>query len=258
MKKLHETIRHLYHGSGARARRYRIALLTFDLAILAFFIVTTVVPDPQPVWLRDIEIVIAALIFLDMSARYWVTPNRARFFRQVTALIDVVIIITLILPFFLENLAFLRVLRSVALLRSFHVLRDLRAEYKFVQKNEEMIQSVINLTVFVLVVSSIVYVLQAHVAETEIRNFIDALYFTVATLTTTGFGDITMKGDWGHLLAVGIMTVGLALFLRVLQTIFRPQKVHTTCPDCGLSRHEPDATHCKHCGHVIFISSEGE
>ena len=60
------------------------------------------------------------------------------------------------------------------------------------------------------------------------------------------------------LISVAIMIFGVALFLRLIQTIFRPQKVHHRCPDCGLSRHDPDAVHCKHCGRTINIPTEGE
>ena len=79
----------------------------------------------------------------------------------------------------------------------------------------------------------------------------------MATLTTTGFGDITLTGDVGRLLTVFIMIVGVALFLRLAQAIFRPQKISYVCDECGLNRHETDAVHCKHCGEPIKIETEG-
>jgi voltage-gated potassium channel len=33
--------------------------------------------------------------------------------------------------------------------------------------------------------------------------------------------------------------------------------VHYKCPDCGLTRHDPDAVHCKHCGELLKIETEG-
>jgi voltage-gated potassium channel len=39
--------------------------------------------------------------------------------------------------------------------------------------------------------------------------------------------------------------------------IFRPNKISFPCPQCGLSRHEPDAVHCKACGHLLNIPDEG-
>jgi voltage-gated potassium channel len=90
-----------------------------------------------------------------------------------------------------------------------------------------------------------------------IENYADALYFTVTTLTTTGFGDITLTGTTGRLLSVLIMIFGVSLFIRLAQTVFRPAKLHYDCPDCGLSRHDADAVHCKHCGAVIKLPTEG-
>jgi len=42
----------------------------------------------------------------------------------------------------------------------------------------------------------------------HIRNYADALYFTIATLTTTGFGDVTLPDTTGRLLSVVIMIAG--------------------------------------------------
>ena len=83
--------------------------------------------------------------------------------------------------------------------------------------------------------TSVVYVTQ-HNINPQIANYVDALYFTITTLTTTGFGDITLKSPGGRLLAVIIMVVGVGLFLRLLQAIFRPNKVRFECPSCALLR----------------------
>ena len=262
MRKPRELVRSLYHGASPRSRRFRAAMLGFDLAIFLFFIATTLQPESSlgmgPHGLRALEMAIAAIITLDVLARLWIAPNRARFLVLPTTLIDVVIVTTLVIPWFVDSLIFLRVLRAVGLLRSIQTLRDLRAQSRFFRDNEDVIQSAVNLIVFIFVMSSLVFVFQGKGRNSEIENFIDALYFTVSTLTTTGFGDITLKGDWGHLLSVVVMALGVSLFLRLLQTIFRPRKVAYTCPNCGLQRHEPDASHCKHCGHVIFIATDGD
>ncbi len=129
---------------------------------------------------------------------------------------------------------------SVLLLHSYHVLRDLRRDTPFFRRNEDVIVSSVNLGVFISLVTALVFLLQFG-DNPDIGSYIDALYFTVATLTTAGFGDITLTGNLGRLLAVFIMVVGVALFLRLAQTIFRPRKLSYACPECGLDRHEPDA-----------------
>jgi voltage-gated potassium channel len=119
-----------------------------------------------------------------------------------------------------------------------------------------VIFSAINLFIFIFVVTAFVYVLQSP-SNPSITNYIDALYFTITTLTTTGFGDVILVGSTGRLLAIVIMIVGVALFVRLVQTIFRPNKVRYECPQCGLTRHDLDAVHCKHCGKEIHIRTEG-
>lgn len=244
----------LYHGRSKNARRFRYGVLTFDIASICFFIVSSTLDEAQ--WIYAVDFVIGLFILADLCARLWVEEDRKYFLTRFTTWADIIVIITLFLPFLLESFLFLRVLRALRLLRSYHVLRDLRTEFSFFRRNEEVIQSIVNLGVFIFVITALVYVMQED-TNPQIRSYLDALYFTIATLTTTGFGDITLHGSSGRLLAVVIMVVGVALFLRLVQTIFRPAKVRYKCPDCGLNRHDPDAVHCKHCGRILDIETEG-
>ena len=250
-----ETLRTLYHGNTRQARAFRFALLVFDILALIFFVVTSVIRDAP--WIYWVDILLAFLIFIDLSIRWWISYHRGRFLVQLTTIADVIVIISLIVPALFGGFLFLRVLRALRILRSYRVLADLRQESSFFRRNEDIIQSTINLIVFVFVMTALVYTLQVQ-TNPKISNYLDALYFTVTALTTTGFGDITLEGTSGRLLSVVILLFGVALFLRLIQTIFRPSRVAHTCEDCGLNRHEADAVHCKHCGRVLHISNTGE
>ena len=253
---LKDKVRLLYTGASKAATRFRYGLIVFDILTIAFFIITA--PDHPTPFILAADFLIGLVILADFLARLWIAPNKVSMLRQLYTLADILVILTLLLaPFIPANLSFLRVLRALRLLHSYHVLRDLRRETVFFRRNEEVIVACVNLGVFIFLTTALVFVLQ-HNSNPDIVTYIDALYFTVATLTTTGFGDITMTGDVGRLLAVFIMVVGVALFLRLAQTVFRTQKTRYTCPDCGLTRHDPDAVHCKHCGKVIKIETEGE
>jgi len=246
----------LYTGRSRTATLFRYALIFFDLSTITFFIVTAPLTTTPEILI--IDLVVGGLILLDFLARLWIAPNKVRMLRQIYTLADVLVILSLLLaPLISHNLTFLRVLRTLRLLHSYHVLRDLRGENAFFRRNEDVIVSSVNLLVFVFFITALVFVLQFDV-NPDITGYVDALYFTVATLTTTGFGDVTLKGDVGRLLAVFIMIVGVALFLRLVQTIFRAQKTRYSCTRCGLTRHEPDAVHCKHCGEIIRIETDGD
>lgn len=253
---LRQRLRILYTGSGRQATRFRYGLIVFDLCTIVFIVSTLPVHPTAPVILVDM--LIGVIVLADLLARLWIAPDRRRHLLRVTTLADILVVFSLLLaPLLAGKLAFLRVLRMVRLLHSYQVLRDLRRETAFFRRNEDIIISSINLITYIFVVTALVFVMQ-YERNPAIDGYLDALYFTVATLTTTGFGDITLVGDSGRVLSVLIMVVGVALFLRLVQTVFRPPRIRHTCATCGLSRHEADAIHCKHCGETLHIKTEGE
>ena len=248
------TLAELYNGDSPRARRFRLALIALDLGSIAFFLVASFI-EPRPV-IGIIELALGVVFAVDFAARLMIAPRRWRFFFDFGTQADLVVIFSLLAPLVTQNFSFLRVLRALRLVRSYHALAELRGRSGWFSRNEQVLTSVINLAVFVFVITALVYVFQVG-RNPAIGNYIDALYFIVATLSTTGFGDITLVGTSGRFLAILIMIFGISLFLRLAQTIFRPGKVRYSCPQCGLSRHDSDAVHCKHCGTLIHIETEG-
>jgi len=251
---LREWLQGLYFGDDDRARRFRYGLIAFDLVTILVFIVSSFAGNER--WLIALDLVFAVLLSVELAARLLAEPARKEALLSFTTLADIVVILSLLLAAFAENLAFLRIVRALRLLRSYHLLRDLRSQSRWFRLHEDIIQRTVNLGVFMFIITSVVYVTQ-HAFNPKIATYVDALYFTITTLTTTGFGDITLIGTGGKLLAVVIMFVGVGLFLRLLQAIFRPSKVRFECPDCGLLIHDIDAVHCKHCGRVLHIRDEG-
>jgi len=247
-------LQHLYTGKSADAMRFRFGLLAFDLVTLLFFIFSTLF-DPN-IYIYAIDYLIALVLAGDFYARLSIANDSKLFWRKLETWLDVTVIASLLVSMFTDNLSFLRIIRTLRLLRSHRVLRDFSEQYPRFRRHQEMLGAVLNLVVFIFFISSCVYVVEKGVND-KINNYMDALYFTVTTLTTTGFGDITMTDTAGRGLAIVIMLIGVGLFLRLVQTIFHPPKVRFPCPDCGLLNHDQDAVHCKHCGRVLNIPSDG-
>ena len=51
-------------------------------------------------------------------------------------------------------------------------------------------------------------------------SWIDSLYFSVITLTTIGYGDITPQTDTGKLFTVFYILLGLGMILSFIQTVW--------------------------------------
>jgi len=252
--RLYRRIDQLYNGDTPAARHFRWSLLAFDGITITYFIVASFLHHIDD--LHAIEEAIGVIYLLEFMARLFISKQRLGDIFNPVGLADLIVIASLLMPSLAENFSFLRVVRALRLLRSYHMLKNLRKQSAFVRLHEDVIFSVINLVVFIFVITAMVYVTQVG-SNPGIKNYFDALYFTVATLTTTGFGDVTLVGNGGHVLAVLIMIFGISLFLRLVQTLFRPGKVRYECPTCGLNRHDIDAVHCKHCGTVLHIKTEG-
>jgi voltage-gated potassium channel len=247
-------LRRLFYGHRPAAVAFQAGLLALDLAALAYFLATTFIADVA--WLRTFDLLLGSLLLLEFLGRLAAHRHPMDYLDNAAALIDVIVILSLFLSAIVGNLAFLRILRTVRLLRSYNVLGRLKQLSPAVRRHEEVISAALDLAVFMLIVASIVFVTQRQ-TNPDINDFLDALYFTVTTLSTTGFGDVTLQGAHGRLLSMAIMIVGISLFFRLAQAVFRPGgKVRHRCPRCGLQRHDADAVHCKACGLLLNIPND--
>jgi len=249
-----ENIRDLYEGATTTGVRFRYGLLAFDIVTVLFIVATSFLPPSETV--ETLDVLFGVVILADFAARLLVSRQRFRGLTQLSTWADVVAIVSFLAPLAGEAGGFLRILRTLRLLRDYQMLARLRADSSFFRRNEEVIFAVTNLAVFIFVMTAIVYETQKF-RNDQITNYVDALYFTVTALTTTGFGDITLHGTVGRLITVVIMIFGVTLFFNLARALLAPQKVRFPCPACGLQRHDSDAVHCKACGIVLNIPDEG-
>ena len=251
---LRQTLRDLYEGRSARTRWFLYGLLAFDFVSLLFIIATSFLPRNDLI--RTLDLVFGIVFLTEFILRFIAIRSPVRELLRLTTWTDVAAITSLLVSATGEAAGFLRVLRTLRLLRTFRVVEHLRHDSAFFRRHEEVLSALANLSVFVFVMTGVVYETQRS-TNPHIANYADALYFTVTALTTTGFGDITLPGTAGRLITVAIMIFGVTLFLNLARVLFNPSKVRFNCPECGLRRHDRDAVHCKACGTVINIPDDG-
>ena len=249
-----ERLRQLYEGGGTEAHRFRYALLILDLTTLAFIVATSFAP--RSLFIEVLDVLFGLVFLADFCARLFISRHRGRDLLSPWTWADAISILSFLAPLVGEAAGFLRILRTLRLLRSYQLLARLRADFDYFRRNEELIIAIANFAVFLFVMTGLVYETQ-HASNPGIRNYADALYFTVTALTTTGFGDITLPGTLGRMISVVIMIFGVTLFFGLARAVLVPDKVRFRCPRCALLRHDPDAVHCKACGEVLNLPDEG-
>lgn len=252
MTGLRARLRELYHGYGRDAIRFQSIWLVFDALLIGFFMVSPFLEKGTTFLIVDY--IIAAILFLDLAARAWCYGNFGRWLLRPIVWADIAVLASLVVPVYAANLGFLRVLRAFSLIHG-------RAFWRIVPKRwldyQETIKAVANLLVFVFMMTALVHTSFAGQVP-QIQSYMDSLYFTVTSLSTTGYGDIVLPGIWGRTVSIIAMLGGVTLFFRLIQVAMRAPKVRHPCPTCGLQRHEVDAVHCKACGTLLNIADDND
>jgi voltage-gated potassium channel len=245
-------LRDLYHGTSRSAVRFRLGVIVLDLILIGFFVAAPFIRE-RPVYLI-VDYGIAAIVAIDLIARALATPDLKRWLIRPSFVTDVLVLVTLLFPLWLANFAFLRVLRLWSLVHSDFFWETIARRYDYTRW-EETTKAIAALFTYLFVATGFVYALYARRHE-DINGYLDALYFTVSTVTTTGFGDVTLPGASGKIVSIVIMISGISLFVRLVQALVRPSKVRFQCQSCGLMRHDLDASHCKACGALLNIPND--
>jgi voltage-gated potassium channel len=235
-----------------------INLIITGLVLLssAFFVAQTY-PIPPNVrnLLNDIDAGILVLFSIEYLLRFWCAEKKLRYVFSLYSIIDLIAI----LPFFLgaSDIRFIRLFRWFRILRLVRFIEG-RTIFGYVSSEDSVIVTRIVFTLFaiIFVYSGLIYQVEHPASPDNFSTFLDAIYFSVATMTTVGFGDVTPSTEIGRLLTVLMILSGIALIPWQLGDLIK-RLVKTSnqkaipCSQCGLSVHDDDALFCKNCGSAL-------
>lgn len=252
--RLRSRVRALYFGHTQSAVRFQGLLLVLDVLIIGFFIGSQFIAEQPWFWAADAAI--ASFLAIDLGARLFAYGSLRRWLKFPITWADLVVLTTLLIPTLLSNWGFLRILRLWAVVRSerfWNVLARGRFDDTYV---EDITKATTTLVTFVFLAAGLTQALFLG-QHPKLNNFVDALYFVVTSLTTTGYGDITIDTALGRLFSVGLMLAGISLFFSIAEKVFAPQRKIIACSACDVDRHEPDARYCRGCGEKLSLPLRG-
>jgi voltage-gated potassium channel len=188
---------------------FQIALLVLSLVAVLALIVDAVAPLPREVS-RTVQVgdtVVCALLFADFLYRFQKAGSKREFMRM--GWIDLIACI--------PNVDFLRAGRLVRILRIIRLFRGLRAGYRVVElfrENRTKSALVSALTVMILMIafSSAAILIAEDEPESNIKTAEDAIWWSVTTITTVGYGDRYPLSMEGRIIAMVLMFSGVGLF----------------------------------------------
>ncbi len=242
-----------------------LAIAALVLLSLAIFISETYnIPTVLRQRLNVINNLILFVFAVEYLLRLWCAEQKLRYLFSLYSLIDLLAIV----PFFLTitDLSFIRIFRWFRILRLIRLFEGQTILGRYSSQDSAIaIRILFTLFAIIFVYSGLIYQVEHTVNPKAFTTFLDAVYFSVVTMTTVGFGDVTPTSDAGRLLTVLMILTGIALIPWQLGDLIRrlvkspvaiaasplanpmPQ-ILVTCPTCDRDRHDADAQFCKACG----------
>jgi voltage-gated potassium channel len=191
-----------------------ISLLIF-YSLVTFSIET--LPDLDEstlIFLKYSEVVVVAIFTLEYLCRVVVAENKLKFIFSFYGLIDLLAVI----PFYLATSVDLRTLRLLRLLRLIRILKMVRYNKAINRFGRALAETKEELVIFtfaaliMLFLSSVgIYHFEHEAQPNSYRTIFDCLWWSVATLTTVGYGDIYPITVGGKIFTFCILLLGLGL-----------------------------------------------
>ena len=252
-------------GSGKASK-------AFDIAIIALIVLTVVLViidsfdalDDFYFGANIIEWIIVIIFTIEYIFRIWTAdllyPDktkakaRLKYIFSFMAIIDLIAILPFYLPFiFPRDIVVIRALRVVRVLRLFkfsrytNVLQTLGAVLR--RKAAQLASSVLLIFILMVITAVLMYNVEHAAQPDKFSNAFDALWWTISTMTTIGYGDIYPITTAGQILSGIIAFLGIGMIAiptGILSAGFIEQ--------AKTENKKQDKNFCAHCGQKL----EGE
>ena len=234
-------------------RAINLVITALVLLSSAIFVADTyALPASVRVKLDAIDTAIIILFAIEYLLRLWCSKYKLKYVFSFYSIIDLMAILPVVIG--LVDISFIRILRWFRILRLIRFI-ETRTLFGRISTEDSVIFARILFTLFaiIFVYSGLIYQVEHPVNPKVFGTFLDAVYFSVVTMTTVGFGDVTPISAGGRLMTVLMILTGIALIPWQLgdlikQLVKTANQVKTVCPTCSLSFHDADAQFCKLCG----------
>jgi voltage-gated potassium channel len=241
----------------------------FDLLLIytILFSVVIVIIDsvsvfaiPYGYYLNVLEWVLTIAFTIEYAMRIYVSPKPWGYIRSFYGIVDLLSILPSYLGLIYANIGYLLIIRLLRVLRVFRVLRLMRYISEANVLARSLLRSRRKIFVFfsfVLILSvifgSLMFVVEG--AENGFTSIPRSVYWTIVTITTVGYGDITPHTALGQMIATLVMLMGYSIIAiptgiftaEIAQEIQR-QRTQKVCQNCHVPGHEADADFCRKCG----------
>lgn len=211
-------------------------------------------------YFRVLEWVLTFCFTLEYATRIYCSPEPGRYVRSFYGVVDLVAILPTYISLIVPGANYLLAIRLLRFLRIFRVLKLVRylREANTLLRSISLARRKISVFFFSVLVLAVILGTVMYVIEGPSGGFSSipkSIYWTIVTITTVGYGDITPQTVPGQVLASFIMLLGYSIIAvptgiltAELAQEMQRERSDRQCKDCGTQGHDRDARYCKACG----------
>ncbi|TDE49822.1 ion transporter [Flavobacterium sp. GT3P67] len=244
----------------------------FDLILLGVILLSVVIVMLETVKGFDtkyhqqlivLEWIITIFFTLEYILRIISIKKPIKYIFSFYGIIDLIATLPMYFSLFFVGTSVLTVVRALRLLRLFKILKHPKFSSQSTHLKEALIASKGKILIFIyfMLISSIIIGSVMYIVEGKEGGFTSipiSIYWTIVTLTTVGYGDISPITPLGQAIASAVMIMGygiIAVPTGIVSAEFANsnrkknnlEKINP-CPSCGTEGHEHNAKYCYHCG----------
>ncbi|RTZ01809.1 ion transporter [Flavobacterium sp. RSP49] len=244
----------------------------FDLVLLGVILLSVIIVMLETVKGFDtkyhqeliiLEWVITIFFTLEYILRIISIKRPVKYVLSFYGIIDLIATLPMYLSLFYFGTSVLTVVRALRLLRLFKILKHPKFSSQSTHLKEALIASRGKILIFIyfmlissILIGSVMYVVEGK--ESGFTSIPTSIYWTIVTLTTVGYGDISPITPLGQAIASVVMIMGygiIAVPTGIVSAEFansnrkksRAERINP-CTVCGTDGHEYNAKYCYHCG----------
>lgn len=200
------------------------------------------------------------LFTIEYIVRVYCSPNRWQYVRSFYGIVDLASILPTYLSIFFPGANYLLVVRLLRVLRVFRVFKLVRYVSEADTLINAMYESRRKILVFFIAVLILATIFGSimYIVEGPTNGFTSipiSIYWTIVTITTVGYGDITPQSPLGQIVASAAMLTGYSIIAiptgiltAELAREMTRERSAIICSSCLKTGHDTDARYCKACG----------
>jgi voltage-gated potassium channel len=188
---------------------FQLVLLVLSVVVIVALVADAVTPIRREVStiLQALDYIACALFFIDFTIRLRRAESKTAFMRW--GWIDLLACI--------PNIDVLRVGRMVRVLRIVRLLRGVRVGHRIISlilqnRAKSAFASILLTSILLITVSSVAILIAEDEPSGNIKTAEDAVWWSVTTMTTVGYGDKYPTTTEGRIVAMALMFSGVGLF----------------------------------------------